>query len=267
MYSSVIAYYIENMASYEFIEDLFNQYGIRYRKSYNYKRCKNIYIESGVAISENEFAQFCRSRWQTSPIEYHKQNLSSGALVGHSWHRAMPSMLHYSLQDKVRECISNTSPIENLLEIGRDIMKHEYFMVATHDICESLIIKDNQNALPPTRKKSISDFIFSGIPYDLKVSTYPEGWNNIPCESQMQQIALAQALVGGADTLRIRREAEDALNGWGDNRFYIVVADQNRWISDTNALVEEIMSKVASLGSPLNVKIGNETILVQMVEV
>ncbi len=267
MNKELVAYYIENMASYEFIEALFSKYGIRYRKSYNYKRCKNIYIESEVAISEGEFTEFCRSWWHDSPIEYHKRNLSSGVLTGHSWHRAMPSMLHYSLQDKVRECISNSDEIECLLDIGRDIMKHEYFMVATHDICESLIIKGNSKALPPTRKKSISDFVFGGIPYDLKVSRYPEDWNNTPCKSAAEMEELAKKMAEGADSLRIRKQARKSYNGWGGNRFYIVVADQDRWINDTDTLLEEIMNKVSSLGNPLNVAIGDKSILVQMVEV
>ncbi len=267
MNKDLVAYYIENMASKEFIEALFNKYGIRFRKSHNYKKCKEKFLESGVDIPLDEFAEFCKSWWQASPIQYHMCNLSSGALIGHSWHSAMPSMLHYSLQDKVREFIYNSAPIDDLLEIGRDIMKHEYFMVATHDICESLIIKENSNALPSTRKKSISDFVFSGIPYDLKVSRYPEGWHNTPCKSADDISELAQKLAMGADTLRIRKQAKESYNGWGGNRFYIVVADQDRWINDTDTLLEEIMNKVASLGNPISVAVGDETILVQMVEV
>ena len=266
MSNILIGYYIENMASKEFIEALFNKYGIRYRKSYNYKKCKDIYIENGVDINEQEFTDMCREWWQPSPIDYHKANLSSGILLGHSWHKAMPSMLHYSLQDKVRECISNAGSVEELLDVAKDIMKHEYFMVATHDVCESLIIRDFANTLPPTRKKSISDFIFNGVPYDLKVSTYPEEWDIKPCQSEEDKINLAKKLVGGADTLRVRQEAEGAINGWGDNRFYIVVSDQNRWILDTNALLEEIMQKISALGNPLEVKIGSEYILVHIIE-
>lgn len=267
MNKDLVAYYIENMASYEFIEALFSKYGIRYRKSYNYKRCMAIYLESEIAISEDEFADLCRSGWHASPIEYHKRNLSSGVLIGHSWHKAMPSRLHYSLQDKVRECISNTGSIEDLLNIARDIMKHEYFMVATHDICESLIIRDIPNTLPPIRKKSVSDFVFNGVPYDLKVSTYPDGWEKQPCQSNEDKIKLVQSLVGGADALRVRQEAEGAINGWGDNRFYIVVANQDRWITDTSGLLDDIMQKVSTLNDPLRVGIEEETILVHLVEV
>lgn len=268
MSSRIIEYYIEHMASKEFIEALFLKYGIRYRKSYNRKKCKEVFLESCIDINEDEFTEMCREWWQPSPIDYHKQNLSSGVLSGHSWHKAMPSMLHHSLQDKVRECISRAGSIEDLLNIARDIMKHEYFMVATHDICESLIIRDTPNALPPTYKKSISDFVFNGIPYDLKVSTYPEGWSKqLPCQSDNDKISLVQRLVGGADTLRVRQEAEDSQEGWGDNRFYIVVANQDRWINDTSNLLQEIMNKISSLTSPLRVCIGNVTMLAQIIEV
>lgn len=267
MCSHLIAYYIEKMASMEFIEALFLKYGIRYRKSYNYKKCKEIFLKSGVGINDDDFTKMCREWWQPSPIDYHKQNLSSGILSGHSWHKAMPSMLHYSLQDKVRECISRTGSIEDLLNIAQDIMKHEYFMVATHDICESLIIRDIPDTLPPSRKKSVSDFVFNGVPYDLKVSTYPDGWDKQPCQSNDDKIQLAQILVGGADTLRVRQEAEGTLKGWGDNRFYIVVANQDRWITETCILLDDIMQKVLTLGNPLKVSIGKESILVHIVEV
>lgn len=261
-----IEYYIEHMASKEFIKNLFEKYGIRFRESNSYKKNKDAYCESGVEIAEDDFIRMCRSLWEASPIEYHKMNLSSGILKGHSWHKAMPSMLHYSLQEKVRECISANASVVELLDIARDIMKHEYFMVATHDICESLIIGENANTLPPTRKKSISDFIFNGIPFDLKVSTYPEDWSIKPCNTEEDKVRLAQSLVGGADSLRVRKEAEKASNGWGDNRFYIVVADQDRWIYDTNGLLEDIMLKVSALSAPLEVSVGGETILVHIVE-
>lgn len=101
----------------------------------------------------------------------------------------------------------------------------------------------------------------------MKVSTYPEGWNKQPCQSNEDKINLVKNLVGGADSLRVRREAEGALNGWGDNRFYIVVANQDKWIYETGALLDDIMLKVLSLGDPLEVKIGEETILVHLVEV
>ena len=267
MSSPLIEYYIENMASKEFIEALFEKYNICYRKSYNYKKCKETYLASKTEIAEADFIEMCRDWWTPTPIEYHKTNLSSGVLVGHSWHKAMPSMLHYSLQEKIRDCISNEDSVEDLLEIAKDIMKHEYFMVATHDICESLIIRDIPNVLPPTRKKSISDFIFLGIPYDLKVSTYPEGWEHRPCLSEEEKVDLALKLVGGADTLRVRQEAEGALNGWGDNRFYIVVADQDRWIRDTGPLLKEIMDKVSTLVSPMNIRVEEGVMLTHIVEV
>ena len=267
MSNPLIAYYIENMASKEFIETLFLQYGIKYKKTHSYKKCKEDYIASGITIPKKDFVKLCRKNWQSAPILYHKNNLSSGILTGHSWHKAMPSMLHYSLQDKVRECIEKEGKINDLLEIAKDIMKHEYFMVATHDICESLIIGQFTDSLPPSRSKSISDFTFKDIPYDLKVSTYPEGWNNIPCKSQDEQIGLIKSFVGGADSLRVRSEAIGAYNGWGDNRFYIVVANQERWINDTDALLNEIRNKISALRKPLVIELDNETIWAQIIEV
>ena len=101
----------------------------------------------------------------------------------------------------------------------------------------------------------------------MKVSTYPEGWEHQPCSSEEEKVELALKLVGGADTLRVRQEAEGALNGWGDNRFYIVVADQDRWIQDTETLLAEIMNKISSLASPMNIRVGGGVMLTHIVEV
>jgi hypothetical protein len=45
------------------------------------------------------------------------------------------------------------------------------------------------------------------------------------------------------------------------------VADQDRWIQDTECLLKEIMDKVSLLDEPLNVEVGNESILVHLIEV
>ena len=178
------------------------------------------------------------------PIGYHINNLKSGKLVGHNWHDARPSMLHLSLQEKVRECIKGQSDIETLWDIAKDIMKQEYFMVATHDLCESLIISAFSDTLPPTRNKSISDFIFKSIPYDLKVSTYPKKWTKGVCKTQQDRIDLAVMLMENADTQRIRKQAKGTYNGWGNNRFYILVSSQSMWFNETDLLMKNIIYQV-----------------------
>lgn len=267
MNNQLIAYYIENMASKEFIEDLFNQYGIRYRKSYNYKKCKEVYCNSEVVIDDAEFVEACRRGWQPSPIEYHINNLQSGQLLGHNWHGARPSMLHLSLQDKVRECIDSQGEIDILWNIAKDIMKQEYFMVAAHDVCESLIIRDIDDTLPPTRLKSISDFIFRCVPYDLKVSTYPQNWTKGLCQTEEDRRELAVLLIENADKQRIRKRAQNTYNGWGNNRFYILVSSQERWFNDTDTLLNNIMENIEQLGDPLEIELGEDSLLVQIVEV
>ena len=58
MSNPLIAYYIENMASKEFIEALFLQYGIKYKKTHSYKKCKEDYIASGITIPNTSLPSF-----------------------------------------------------------------------------------------------------------------------------------------------------------------------------------------------------------------
>lgn len=267
MNKDLIAYYIENMASKEFIQALFLKYGIPYRKSYSYHKHTKAFLDSSINVDPKDFASMCRQTWHSSPIDYHKNNLTSGKLLGHNWHNSRPSQLHLSLQDKVRNCIATNGEIDDLWEIAIDIMKQEYFIVATHDICESLIINDFVDTLPPTRNKSISDFIFKSIPYDLKVSTYPDLWTKGPCRTTKDRTELAMSLLNNADTLRIRKQAKNTHKGWGNNRFYIIVSSQDKWFSNTEYVLKEIKNKIHKLGQPIKITIGQDSLLVQIVEI
>ena len=254
--TDIIAYCLEHMASKEMIYSLFDSYGIHYRKSDSYNKLALSYRNAGKKIDISCVRDMLRNAWQPSPLDYHFYNLTSGALTGHSWHGAMPSSLHLSMQDKVRNYIENQFALEGLINIGADIIKHEYFMVATHDILETTIIQKFESSIPPAARKSISDFIFMNIPYDLKVSTFPATWKgNRSNLTEQEQCDLIVELFSGADSDRIRKDAEKAINHWGLNRFYVIIENQERWLENPQQLQSAFVEKVSQINNHLNIKI------------
>ena len=177
----------------------------------------------------------------------------------------MPSMLHLSLQNKVREHIDGKLKLEELITIGADIMKHEYFMVAVHDLCETMIIENFPSTIPPVGSKSISDFIFEKMPYDLKITNYFGGQTREYVNKNKQ--AVAEQLLAGADIQRIREQAKKTINNWGLNRFYFLVEDQDRWIKDPEGVLSELINEVKKLKAPFVVKIDGIEIKVQLIAI
>lgn len=256
------------MASKDLIRELFKKYKIPYRKADSYKNLAEQYCNGSIEMPLEEFTYYCRSNWDAAPINIHIDNLKSGLLQGHSWHKAMPSMLHLSMQNQVRECIEGKLTLSELISIGSDIMKHEYFMVATHDLCESSLINNIETIIPPTRDKSISDFIFNGIPYDLKVSTYPDDFSLTDCTNRSEYIkSLSHALYVGADKERMRKQADKAGSNWAFNRFYIMVKNQDRWLSSPEDMIKDVVAKSKTLGEPEVIWVHDIEILVQLIEV
>ena len=128
------------MSSKELVARLFGTYSVKFKKSDSYEKLANRLDElEHLPFSLEQFKDFYRVNWNPCPKDLHINNLKSGALSGHSWHGAMPSMLHLSMQNKVRDCIAGKFELDQLIEIGSEIMKHEYFMVAAHDLLESEI--------------------------------------------------------------------------------------------------------------------------------
>jgi uncharacterized protein (DUF3084 family) len=131
-------------------------------------------------------------------------------------------------------------------------MKHEYFMVAVHDLCETMIIENFPSTIPPIGSKSISDFIFEKMPYDLKITNYFGGQTREYVNKNKQ--AVAEQLLAGADIQRIREQAKKTINNWGLNRFYFLVEDQDRWIKNPEGVLSELINEVKKLKDELNIK-------------
>lgn len=252
------------MSSKESIHCLFKKYNIPYKKSDSYEKLASKYEKfKKPKFGLDEMRNQYRADWNTTSSNIHFKNLKSGILRGHNWHGAMPSMLHLSMQNKVRECIKGNFSINKLLSIGKDIMKQEYFMVAVHDICESKLVESFPDVIPPVRLKSISDFVFKGIPYDLKITNYLLGHSKKYISSNKNKVATE--LFKNADIERIRKQANKTFRNWGLNRFYVLVENLDRWLDEPENLLNEFIKASKKLDKPLSIKIDGIKFSFQMV--
>ena len=237
----LIKYCIRHMCSKDLVYKFYDSKSITYKPSDSFEKLANRISKDDI-IELSEICSFFRENWQPCSVEFHINNLKSGLLNGHDWHGAMPSMLHLSMQDRVRDCISGKITLESLLQIGTDIMKHEYFMVAAHDLCETTIITHFKECIPPVGNKSISDFIFQGTPYDLKNTNPILGYNKDQIRADKKVVI--ENLMKGADVSRIREQAKKTINNWGLNRFFFLVEDQDRWIKDPEGVLNELIKEI-----------------------
>lgn len=263
----LIAHCIEYMSNKEGICNLFKSKGIKCSSSLSFKKLAMLYEAKPDAVSLEEIRAFFRSKWKPCNFDRHLRHLESGLLKGHNWHGARPSMLHLSIQDRVRECCDGKMSLEEFLAMGSDIMKHEYFMVASHDICETAIIQNYPSVIPPIRSKSISDFIYDGVPYDLKVTSHPDAWKNVAGKmTREDKIKLAFELYKGVDSGRIRKKAEKCRFNWGLNRMYYLVSDSELWHSDPQGVVQYLLDNLPYQDNYFDIEVHGFNIHICMVE-
>ena len=179
IHKDLIAHCIEFMSNKTDVCSLLKVKGVKYPSKPSYKKLADVYEANSNAISIDDIRNVFREKWHPCNMDLHISHLKSGLLKGHSWHGARPSMLHLSIQEKVRDCCDGRLSLEEFLSLGSDVIKHEYFMVASHDICETSIIQSFPSVIPPIGDKSVTDFIFNDIPYDLKITTHPDAWKPI----------------------------------------------------------------------------------------
>jgi hypothetical protein len=203
------------------------------------------------AATLTDAERYCRHQWRFTSRELHLANLQSGILTGHSWHNAAPSRLHLSLQDRVRDVCSGKVSLKQFLGEGTDIAKHEYFMVAISDLSESVFI-ERLGAIPPTKTRCISDFMWNGIPYDLKNTVIKKGWDIGRIEASPD--AYAQELTDAADANRDREITEGELAAWRGNRFYVVTSSEDLWLTQPQQLLDELERKAGKLGGPIELR-------------
>jgi len=167
---------------------------------------------------------FCREKHEKANVKLIKDVLKSGKLKGHSWEKARPSNLHLSIQNLVRDCFAGKLDIDEFLKKGNNIIKHEFFITAIHDLAEQTIIINFKDVIPAITSKSTIDFIYDGTPYDLKVTPPLKEWSYK--EAKRSPEKFARSLYEGQDTERIRASAKDD-NEF--NRLYLVYENNSLW--------------------------------------
>lgn len=264
----LVAHFIEHMLSKQNAQDFLRHFGVPFKSTDSLKKLAGAYMDHSDKVSYEDACTFARGIWTGTDMDLHIKNLKSGLLVGHNWHKARPSTLHRSLQERVRECCKGDTQLQDLLNIGLDIMKQEYFIVATHDVCETAIIKHFADVVPPSGSKSVTDFVFRKTPVDLKVSTYPDEWmqkaGNLSLDEKKK---LVHDLYVGADTERMRKQADGCMNNWGLNRLYVMVKNQEDWLTDPEALIEKMLKQLEQIDEPFCVNVNGFDINFFLVEV
>ena len=263
----LISHCIQFMSDKDVIRQFLREHGVKALKSYTFEKLARSYEANPDAVTVDEICSLFRGIWKPCDVELHVKHLKSGLLDGHDWHGARPSMLHLSFQDKVRECCEGKISLEEYLAMGSDIAKHEYFMVASHDICETSIIQEFPSVIPPIGNKSLSDFVFDGIPYDLKITSHPAEWKHRAGQMSIdEKKALAIQLYEGADSERMRADAEKCKNNWGLNRMYYIVNDQDKWRDDPQGVVRFLLDSLCDTSTFFDINVQGFDIHICLIE-
>ena len=259
----LLQYFLSTMLSKDLLLELVKGRGGAIRDSTYLKMALHLKNERSLMLDVNECRDFARRRWQGVDEDRVIADLKSGLLAGHNWHGAMPSMLHRSFQEKVREYCAGDMTLQQYLEVGCNIAKQEAFIVLIHDLCESRIIRAIQHVIPTLRNRSVSDFIFEGIPYDLKVTSMSMNWTFDTAVADPK--GYAESLYQGADTERLRKQAMDSTNNWGINRFYLSTRSSDLWLEDPKALLDELIKKCVQINKPIACEVAGLNFLCQVV--
>jgi len=179
-------------------------------------------MEKGVTLEQ--IREYCREKRPEANISSMRKILSSGKLKGHSWEKAMPSNLHLSIQGLVRDCFAGKTDIDKYLEKGNNIIKHEFFITAVHDLAEQAILTEFKLAIPSIASKSTIDFVLEGVPYDIKVTPPLKNWTFERAKNNPEEFT--KSLYEGQDSERIRISAKE---DWEFNRFFLVYKDDSLW--------------------------------------
>ena len=253
--NELVLHCLEKMISKPQLLELAKSRGLSPKSGDNMPKIAAAVAKTGMTLGEVT-AHF-RGIWKPTDTNALVSALKSGKLRGHDWHGARPSSLHLSLQEKVRESVAGKRSLDDVIVIGADIMRHEYFMVAQHDLVESTIIARYGDVIPPIGSKSITDFVFRKVPVDLKVTVYPEGWKGRAGSlTDDQKREVAAELYRSADTDRMRKQAEGARHSWGLNRMCVLVKDQDRWFTEPEKLLADLMDRLDAAGEPLSVEVN-----------
>ena len=246
----ILEYCFGFMISKEQLLEFLQRYGINARiRSLTYlKAARRLRDNSNFNITLDQTRLFMRDQWPSPNVDMYMQQLESGILDGHDWHRGTPGNIHYIFQNLVRSCCAGTISFDEYLNSGVEIVKQEFFIVLIHDLCEAVIINNFPEVLPSIRHQSLSDFIIQGLPFDLKVSGLA-GW--ALAAAKENPLGFVDSMYSNADPRRSRKQAAQSINNWGLNRFYVIVADPDAWLVEPRIVLEKLIVECRSLSSPL----------------
>lgn len=264
----LIKYCIQYMGKPQVVYDLMKDKNLNVVKSHTLKQLVQDYENNPEQITLDDILTSYRRNWSPANITLHLNNLKSNKLTAHHWHDMKPSFLHYGFQDRVRKCAAGEISLDDLLNIGKDVIAHEYFITATHDICESTIIQKFENCIPLLKPKGLSDFVFEKTPYDLKVTVYPKNWNdsNPTSLSLEKKKELAADLYTNGDSLRERLQAKNVPN-WGYNRMYILVRNDEDWLNKPELLLDTLCNQLQNNYQSFPVNVGDTEIQMCLIEI
>ena len=115
--------------------------------------------------------------------------------------------------------------------------------------------------------QSISDFIYDGIPYDLKVTSHTDAWKSVAGKmTRDDKIKLALELFRGVDSGRIRKMAEKCKHNWGLNRMYYLVSNSELWHSDPQGVVGYLLDNLPDQDNYFDIEVHGFNIHICMVE-
>lgn len=204
----------------------------------------------------------CVAKWTKPNAAIHLENLKSGKLTGFSWHDLAPSRMHLGLQGHVRRVAAGELTLDAFLALGADVICKEYVMVAIADLTE-LTLVERCGATPPLRAKSVADVILGALPFDVKNGSIPNGWTAAAIRNNPQ--TFAAAMIAGADSDRIRKQASTAFNAWANNRIFVNTEHEERWLSEPEAILDELADATAKLGEPFSIVADGIPVLVHVI--
>lgn len=213
-------------------------------------------------VSFDDLHKYCLANWTRPNASIHLENLKSGKLEGFSWHDLAPSRMHLGLQGHVRRVAAGELTLDQFLALGADVIHKEYVMVALADLTEVTLV-ERCGGTPPLRAKSVADVVLGGIPFDVKNGSIPSGWTAAGIKQDPGKFAAA--MIAGADSERIRKQASGAFNEWANNRFFVNTEFEGRWLTEPEVVLDELASAVSQLGDPFEILVGENPVLVHVV--
>lgn len=248
----LILHCLEKMTSKAKLREIAIERGVKVKVSMTISDLAKCIFRGGISLPE--ITKVFRAKYGVQRIDVLKAAMLSGKLKGHDWHGARPSTMHMQFQDRVRECIAGRLTLDSLLKIGTDIARQEFFIVAQHDIVAAAIIQAFSSVIPEIGQRSVTDFVFNGVPVDLKVSTYPAAWGNVAGNmSSDDKRQFAIDFFCNADIERMRKQAAGARYTWGLNRMYVLIKDPDAWFVDPDQMICRLINQMKISADPFHI--------------